>query len=102
MYLYFPELKNKSPEELDKINKIFNTKTLGLLKNEYLQKFPEDDKNLIKELDAVITERNSFMHSFWISMFLMKSEDLNKYGKLLLDQFEKNADFLFEKMKKLN
>ena len=102
MYLYFPGLKDKDQIELDKVNGLINKKTFGKMINKYLEKYPNDEKKLKNDLINVSKERNSFMHSFWISLTLMEVQDFEKIGKQLLSQFQNNADNLHKKISVLN
>lgn len=100
MKLYFPDIPKEDGRKdyLKKSNKDFNSKTLGGIKNKYLKKFPNDDYDLISILETVTKERNMFMHGFWMFLALMEDEKRNSTGEMILDQYEKNAGSLLDKI----
>lgn len=100
MKLYFPDAPKEDGREdyFEKMNTEFNSKTLGRMKNKYLQKFPNDDWNLKSSLERVAPERNMFMHGLWMFLALTKDEERDNTGEMLLDQYEKNAGELLDKV----
>jgi hypothetical protein len=101
MKLHFPELPQVEDRDdaLEVMNKELNSKTLGKLKNKYLKRFPKDDYDLKLDLETVATQRNSFMHSFW--MIIALGQDRKKIegiGEILLNDFDKQAAKLLNKI----
>lgn len=87
--------------EFEKLNKELNSKTLGGMTTKYLKKYPNDKYKLKLILKIVAPQRNHFMHSFWIFLSATKDEKQAKeYGDLVLKDFEKNANELFNTLLK--
>ena len=102
--LYLPDISKEEEREndIEEMNKRINSKTFGYLKNKYIEKFPDDDYNLKFDLESVAKQRNSFMHSIWIIIALGgHKEKVIKMGEILLNDFTKNANGLFDKVMKL-
>jgi len=70
--LHLPDLPEFTDREnaLEEANKKMNSKTFGKLRNKYLEKFPNDEYNLVPDLEIVAMQRNSFMHSLWMVVAL--------------------------------
>ena len=99
MKLYSSDLLLTSSREddINKLNKELNSKTLGKMTKKYLNKYPKDDYGLKSLLEIVIPQRNTFMHSFWIFLSASKNkEQATEYGNLILKDFKKNANNLLD------
>lgn len=102
--LHLPDLPGAIDREdfLEEANKKINSKTFGQLRNKYLEKFPNDEYNLIQDLKIVAEQRNSFMHSLWMVIALSDGkEDIGQIGEVLLNDFVKQSHALLEKIYKL-
>ncbi len=95
------EIENRE-DYLEGVNKQINSKTFGKLKKVYLEKYPNDKYQLIFDMEVVAIQRNSFMHSFCMILVLWENqEEMNTWGKFLLDDFTKQAHNLLEKVYEL-
>ncbi|GEM_PF-6171003 len=96
-----PEVEGRD-DILEEVNKEINAKTLGKLKNKYLEKYPSDDYDLKFDLELVGTQRNGFMHSLWMVIALGQDrEKIAGIGEILLNDFTKQAHKLLDKIYKL-
>ena len=96
-----PEVRY-ADDELGEINKELNAKTLGKLKNKYLEKFPNDDYDLKFDLETVAMQRNSFMHTLWVVIAMAQDQEkIARVGEIMLDNFGKGVHELLEKIHKL-
>ena len=101
MHLYFPDVPKDDNRDtaMIKITKELNTKTFGKLRSKYLKRFPGDDYNLASDLISVGGQRNAFMHSLWLTIALMDSQEKTDITEEdILNDFTKNADNLFDKV----
>lgn len=101
MKLHLPAIAEANDRgiALEKINKEINSKTFGKLRTKYLEKFPNDDYNLSGDIAGVAEQRNSSMHSLWMVIAMGEDkEKINEIGKALLDNFDKYADKLLQKI----
>ena len=99
MHLYPGEIITpvRDEGEFKKLDKEVNTKTLGKITAKYNQKFQNNEHSLKDLLETVTPQRNSFMHSFWIMIASAKDEtEAMDFGKIVLDDFEKNANALLD------
>ncbi len=102
--LHLPGISEIEDREdyLEGVSKQINSKTFGKLKKVYLEKYPNDKYQLIFDMEVVAIQRNSFMHSFCMILVLWENqEEMNTWGKFLLDDFTKQAHNLLEKVYEL-
>lgn len=101
MKLHLPGISEVEDREdyLEKVNKQINSKTFGKLKKVYLERYPNDEHQLVPGIDIVSVQRNSFMHSFCMILALWENQkEMDTWGKFLLDDFTKQANDLFKKV----
>ena len=90
-------LTSSRDDEINKLNKELNSKTLRKMTIKYLEKYPQDDYGLKILLEKVTPQRNTFMHSLWIILSAAKNkEQATKHGSLILEDFKKNANNLLD------
>lgn len=102
--LHLPGLDEMDGREvaLEAVNKEINSKTFGRLTRQYLEKYPDDKYDIKLDLETVGMQRNSFMHSIWVIVALgQKKEKVAEMGEVLLKDFTKNANRLFDKLNAL-
>lgn len=102
--LHLPDVPKVEGREavMDDLNKGLNSKTFGKLLAKYLAKHPDDKHDLKSDLKTVGNQRNSFMHSIWITLALCEGkEKIREMGELSLRDFSRNANRLLDKVNAL-